>query len=152
MGISLFKKKDFFSKEEKEQIVTSIRAAEKCTSGEIRVFVERRCRFMDALDRAKEIFTELIMENTEHRNAVLLYVATKDRQLAIYADTGIHEIVGQQFWEDEVNKILLQFDKANYANGISKCVTEIGEALQLNFPYHAGEDKNELPDEIIFGN
>ena len=149
--MSLFKKKDFFSKEENEKIVAAIRSAEKCTSGEVRVFVESKCRFMDPLDRALEIFAELKMENTEDRNAVLLYVALKDRQLAIFADKGIHEKVGQQFWEEEVNKILLQFDKENYAEGITNCITKIGEALVENFPYDKDTDKNELPDEIIFG-
>lgn len=148
---SLFKKKEFFSKEENDKIVAAIRHAEECTSGEVRVFVESKCKFIDPLDRAIEIFTELKMQNTQDRNAVLLYVALKDRQLAIYADSGIHEKVGQQFWENEVNKILLQFDRENYSDGISNCVTKIGDALKENFPYDKDTDKNELPDEIIFG-
>ncbi|MEO5781934.1 MAG: TPM domain-containing protein [Ginsengibacter sp.] len=149
--MSLFKKKEFFSKEENEKIVESIRSAERSTSGEVRVFVESKCKFIDPLDRALEIFAELKMEKTEDRNAVLLYVALKDRQLALYADKGIHEKVGQQFWEEQVNKILLQFDKENYAEGISNCITKIGETLMENFPYNIDTDKNELPDEIIFG-
>lgn len=148
---SLFKKKEFFSAEENEKIVQAIRDAEKCTSGEIRVFVESHCTFINALHRAEEIFSELKMENTQDRNAVLLYVALKDRQLAIYADSGIHQKVGTQFWEEAVNKILLHFDKQNYTNGIVHCITEIGNALEANFPYNNKEDKNELPDEIIFG-
>ncbi len=149
--MSLFKKKEFFSKEENEKIVAAIRSAEKFTSGEVRVFVESRCKFIEPLDRAMEIFSELKMENTKDRNAVLVYVALKDRQLAIYADSGIHQKVGTIFWEESVNRILIHFDKKNYANGISHCVTEIGDALKENFPYNKEEDKNELPDEIIFG-
>ncbi len=148
---SFFKKKDFFSAEENEKIVDAIRTAEKCTSGEVRVFAESRCRFIDPLDRALEIFAELKMENTSNRNAVLLYVALKDRQLAIYADSGIHKKAGTRFWEEEVNKILLHFDKKNYANGISHCITAVGNVLKENFPYDKEEDKNELPDEIVFG-
>lgn len=149
--MSLFKKKEFFSKEENEKIVAAIRDAEKCTSGEVRVFVESKCKFIDPLDRAVEIFSELKMQNTQDHNAVLLYVALKDRQLAVYADSGIHEKVGDQFWKEVVNKILSHFNKKNYAEGISQCIKEIGEALQENFPYNKDEDKNELPDEIIFG-
>ena len=149
--MSLFKKKDFFSKEENEKIVQSIRDAEKCTSGEVRVFVESKCKFLDPLDRALEIFAELKMENTEDRNAVLVYVALKDRQLAVYADKGIHEKVGDQFWQQVVTTILSHFNKENYADGISQCIKEVGGALQQNFPYNKDTDKNELPDEIIFG-
>ena len=148
---SLFKKKQFFSKEENDKIVAAIRNAEQCTSGEVRVFVESKCKFIDPLDRAVEIFSELKMGDTQDRNAVLVYVALKDRQLAVYADKGIHEKVGDQFWRQVVSTILSHFNKEIYADGISQCVTEIGEALQEHFPYNKETDKNELPDEIIFG-
>ena len=145
------KKKEFFSKEENEMIVAAIRDSEKQTSGEIRVFIENKCRFIDPLDRAKEIFFQLKMENTEYRNGVLYYVALKDRQLAIFADSGIHNAVGEQYWKDVVNRILLFFNKENYAKGIQEGVLKIGEALKTHFPYESSTDKNELPDEIIFG-
>jgi uncharacterized membrane protein len=145
------RKKDFFSKDENELIVRAIRNAEQQTSGEVRVFVESKCRFIDPLDRALEIFSELKMENTQDRNAVLLYVALKDRQLAIYGDKGIHEKTGDEYWKMAVNTMVSHFNKENYATGISQCVTKIGEALQQYFPYDKKTDKNELPDEIIFG-
>jgi uncharacterized membrane protein len=145
------KKKEFFSKEENEMIVAAIRDSEKQTSGEIRVFIENKCRFIDPLDRAKEIFFQLKMDNTEHRNGVLYYVALKDRQLAIFADSGIHNAVGEQYWKDVVNRILLFFNKENYAKGIQEGVLKIGKALKTHFPYESSTDKNELPDEIIFG-
>ncbi len=152
MGLFPFsKKKPLFSAEENEQIVTAIRNAEKCTSGEVRVFAESHCRFVDPLDRALEIFEELKMEGTKDRNAVLVYVALKDRQLAVYGDRGIHEKTGPDYWRMEVSKMISQFNKENYAAGISQCVTEIGQALQHYFPYDNMTDKNELPDEIIFG-
>ena len=152
MGIfPFFKKKPFFSEEENKQIVNAIVNAEMRTSGEIRVFIEDRCRYIDAMDRALEIFANLKMDQTEFRNAVLLYIALKDHQLAVYGDKGIHEKVGSEFWDIEVKKILAHFNKDDYAGGISNCVTEIGESLQLHFPYNKEIDKNELPDEIIFG-
>ena len=131
--MSLFKKKEFFSKEENEKIVQSIRDAEKCTSGEIRVFVESKCKFIDPLDRALEIFAELKMENTEDRNAVLLYVALKDRQLAVYADKGIHEKVGDQFWQEVMSTILSHFNKENYAEGISYFFNTLADPVSIIF-------------------
>ena|SRR5436305_3329115 len=144
-------KKEFFSKEENELIVQSIRDVEKQTSGEVRVFVESKCRFIDALDRAMEIFSQLKMQNTAERNAVLVYVAIKDRQLAVYGDEGIHQKTGDTYWKVAVNNMLLHFNKENYATGIAHCVSMIGDALKEHFPYDTGSDKNELPDEIIFG-
>src|ERR1700692_1452657 len=97
---SFFKKKPFFTAEEQAQIVAAIASSEKQTSGEIRVYVESHCRFVDPLDRAAETFYGLKMEKTEAHNAVLVYVATKDRQLALYGDKGIHEKVGDKFWNE----------------------------------------------------
>lgn len=145
------KKKEFFSIEDNEMIVQAIRDAEKQTSGEVRVFVESHCRFIDPLDRAKEIFSQLKMEQTVLRNGVIFYVAIKDRQLAVFADSGIHAATGQQYWEDVVKYILSLFNNESYAIGIKECISKIGEALKNHFPYDEKTDKNELPDEIIFG-
>ena len=151
LRIPFFSKKEFFTPGEKNQIVEAIRMAEKQTSGEVRVYVESRCRFVDPLDRAAEVFWMLKMEATDQRNAVLVYVAVKDRQLALYGDKGIHEKVGDVFWNEKVNKILHHLNKESYADGIIRIVGEIGEALRFHFPYNREEDKNELSDDIVFG-
>lgn len=151
MKIPFFSKKDFFSAEEKKQIVDAIREAEQQTSGEIRVYVESRCRFVDPLDRAAEVFTLLQMEKTSAHNAVLVYLAVKDRQLAILGDAGIHEKVGEVFWQQQVSKILSEFRRDHFSEAIAKMITEIGEALRTHFPYDRQTDINELPDDIVFG-
>lgn len=145
------KKKDFFNYEEQEQILAALREAELRTSGEIRIFVESRCRFVDAIDRASELFFQLRMDATQQRNGVLLYVALRDHQVAVYGDEGIHQKVGPQYWEIEVQKMLRHFREQHPAEGIVECIGDIGEALHQHFPYDRGTDKNELPDDIIFG-
>jgi uncharacterized membrane protein len=151
LNIPFFKKKDFFSEEEKKQIVAAIQEAEKQTSGEIRVYVESRCRYVDPLDRAIQVFAFLNMGKTSARNAVLIYVATKSRQLAIFGDQGIHEKVGDEFWRSEIMKILSQYRREHVAGAISKVVKDIGDALKYHFPYDRQTDINELPDDIVFG-
>jgi len=148
---SFFKKKDFFTEEEKLQIIEAVRNAEKRTSGEVRVFVESHCSYMDAIDRAKEIFSELRMNETADKNAVLVYVALKDKQLAVFGDEGIHTKLGNDYWNAEVRKMISNFNKENYAEGIKEVVKDIGEALTQLFPYNNDTDKNELPDDIVFG-
>ena len=148
---SFFKKEDFFTEEEKLQIIEAVRNAEKRTSGEVRVFVESHCSYMDAIDRAKEIFVDLKMYETVDRNAVLVYVALKDKQLAVFGDEGIHSKLGNEYWNAEVRKMISKFNKENYAEGLKEVVTDIGEALTQHFPYKNDTDKNELPDDIVFG-
>jgi uncharacterized membrane protein len=147
----LRKKKSFFPEEDTRVIVKAIRHAENQTSGEVRVFVESRCSWMDAMDRAKEIFFSLKMDKTEQRNAVLVYVAIKDRQLAVFGDEGIHQRVGNEYWNRVVGEMLASFNSNNYGEGIGNCVIQIGDALKTHFPFNRETDKNELPDEIVFG-
>ena len=131
-------------------MLEAVREAERMTSGEVRVFIESRCRYVNAVDRAKEVFHALKMEATRERNAVLLYVAMRDKQLALWGDTGIHEKVGDDFWKTKVTEILHHFKKDNYARGIATIVREIGAVLGRYFP-HVDGAKNELPDDIVFG-
>jgi uncharacterized membrane protein len=151
MRFPFFKKKEFFSTEEKKQIVEAIQLAEKETSGEVRVYVESNNPFVDPIDRAKEIFLKLKMQNTEHRNAVLLYIAIKDRQLSLFGDEGIHQKVGDDFWNDAVKNMIETFTSKNIPAGIVNCLKQIGDTLKEKFPYDASTDKNELPDDIVFG-
>lgn len=143
--------KPLLDEEENRLIVKAIRQAEKRTSGEVRVYVESRCRFVDAIDRAAELFFSLQMENTADRNAVLVYVALKDHQLAVFADEGIYKKTGPDYWNNVVREMLGNFNRKDYAKGIAECVIQIGEALTTYFPYDKETDKNELPDQIVFG-
>ena len=144
-------KKEFFTADEKQIIAEAIQKAEQRTSGEVRVFVESRCRYVNAIDRAVEIFGNLQMYKTDLRNAVLVYVAIKDKQLAVFGDEGIHQKVGNEYWANEVIKMITAFNRDNFAEGIRQCVLNIGEALCTHFPYDKNTDKNELPDDIVFG-
>lgn len=148
---SLFKRKDLFTVSENERIVSAIRNAEKRTSGEVRVFIEPKNPLVDPLERAALIFTKLEMDETDHRNAVLLYIATKHKELALYGDKGIHEQVGTEYWQNEVKLMLQNFKDNHLVDGIVNCINHIGETLNEKFPYIPTEDKNELPDDIIFG-
>src|SRR4051812_40938674 len=111
MGIfPLFKKKAFFSPEEKERIVSAIRSMEQQTSGEIRVFVESKNPFVAPVDRAAELFFRLKMEKTDHRNGVLLYIATKHKELALFGDEGIYNATGAEYWDNAVKNMIAKFN------------------------------------------
>ena len=148
---SFFKKKAFFSDHQKHQIEDTIRKAEKKTSAEIRVFVESHNYLVDPLERAKEVFLLLNMDKTAKRNAVLIYIAIKHRELALFADEGIYNLVGKDFWNHAVQEMIKHFKSDNIVKGIENCIEQIGQTLKDKFPYDAGTDENELPDDIVFG-
>jgi uncharacterized membrane protein len=145
------KRQKFFSAEQETRIVNAIREAEQQTSGEVRLYIESKCRFVDPLDRAAEIFLHLKMNETADRNAVLVYVATVHQQLAIFADEGIYNKEGQQFWNNAVRTMIKEFKKENYTEGLVEIIHKTGQLLKTHFPYDAATDKNELPDDIVFG-
>lgn len=150
---SLFKPKQqkFFSQQEESTIVEAIRQAEQQTSGEVRLFVESKNRFVDPLDRAAEIFMQLQMHQTANRNAVLVYMAVTHHEFAVYADEGIYKKAGQVFWNDAVKGMISEFRKDHISEGICEVVYKIGQLLKSHFPYDPSTDKNELPDDIVFG-
>ena len=143
------KAKDFFTEEELKAIVSSIKEAEKQTSGEIRLYIEDGSK-AEPLDRAAFIFEELEMHKTEQRNGVLIYLAIAHKKFAILGDAGMHQLVHETFWDEIKAKMLLHFKKGNFKSGLQEGIYLIGETLKVKFPYH-NEDKNELPDEIVFG-
>jgi uncharacterized membrane protein len=148
---NFFKPVEFLSASEKEKIIAAIKDAEQKTSGEVRVYMESRCRFVDPLDRAGEIFWSLKMDQTAERNAVLVYVAVKDHQMAIIGDEGIHKKVGDEFWNQEISKMRLHFQQEHYMDALVLAIGDVGRALVHHFPYDRKTDKNELPDDIVFG-
>lgn len=153
MGLFSFgkKKPEIFSEQEQEKIVHAIAEQEKRTSGEIRLYVEPACTFIDPVDRAREVFHTLKMDQTQDRNAVLLYIAYADKQLAIFADEGIYTAMGSAFWNAEVTKILSEFSAHHFVDGVLEIISDIGSALTEKFPYNGDTDRNELSNDIVFG-
>ena len=152
MLLNLFKRrKPIFAEQEIAKLKLAIAAAEKSTSGEIRVYIESRCRYVEATDRAAELFIELKMQETVARNGVLIYLAMEDRQLAIWGDQGVHERLGNEYWQQRIEEMLNSIKQLDYLSGITYCIEQVGNALSTHFPYQRATDQNELSDEILFG-
>ena len=144
-------RKDFSLKTKDEnEIVEAIRTAEKRTSGEIRVHLEKSSGSQDIFERAMEVFHHLKMDNTKEENGVLIYVATEDRNFVIYGDKGINDKVEDDFWESTKDVILEHFKKGNFKQGLVDGILMAGEQLKRHFPWQE-DDENELSDQISKG-
>lgn len=143
------KVEDFLTKEEEQEIVEAIRMAEKNTSGEIRVHIEKTTS-KDPFDRALEVFRELRMDETELQNGVLIYLAVEDHHFVICGDKGINDLVQHDFWDCTKEIMRAHFKNGNFKQGLIDGITRAGEQLQRYFPWQAG-DKNELSNEISRG-
>ncbi|HTO16184.1 MAG TPA: TPM domain-containing protein [Edaphocola sp.] len=152
--MAIFSKKNnlLLATDDADEVVSFIRKAERNTSGEIRVFIESKCEYVNAMDRALEIFLKLEMSKTINRNAVLVYIAKIDRQIAIVGDEGIHEKVKDvNLWDESLSILKAYFKKDAFKEGIIKVVENIGKELNKYFPADGNSNRNEIPDEIVFG-
>jgi len=139
----------FLTAIEEQEIVQAIQAAEQNTSGEIRVHIEKTCE-KPTLERAKEVFFDLKMNQTKDRNGILFYIATESHQFAILGDEGINNVVPANFWDEESKIITSYFAINKNSQALVEGIFLVGEKLKHFFPYQS-EDTNELTNEISKG-
>ena len=48
--------------------------------------------------------------------------------------------------------MIAAFSGQHIVDGLVECIGQIGNTLSQKFPFIPTEDKNELPDDIVFGN
>jgi len=137
-----------FFKEEELYISNAVSEAERGTSGEIRVHIDRYCK-TNPLLKAQNLFHHLKMDETELRNGVIIYVSIDDKQVAIFGDKGINEKVEADFWDSTLTKMTEQFKQGKMVEGISAGLIEAGIKLKTHFPI-SDNDINELPNEISY--
>lgn len=140
--------KNFFTEEQRQKISEAIGAAERNTSGEVRIHVDNSCK-IDVLDQAAEVFKKLKMHETDLRNGVLFYLAVDDHKFAILGDKGINEKVPTNFWDMIRDQMLEHFKKKEFTEGLIKGIGMAGEQLKTYFPLQSS-DRNELSDDMSF--
>jgi uncharacterized membrane protein len=105
---------------------------------------------MAPVDRAVEVFDMLKMDNTKDRNGVLIYIAVKSKQFAIYGDKGINDKVADDFWNCTKDIMLNHFKNGNNKQALVDGIINAGEQLKEHFPYQ-DDDTDELSNEISKG-
>ncbi len=139
----------FISREEEQEIISAIKVAEKNTSGEIRVHIEASTE-KNHDERALEVFYLLEMNKTKDENAVLIYVAVKDKKFVICGDKGINKLVPEGFWTTTKDIMQNHFKQGNFKQGIVDGILKAGEELKEHFPWQI-DDEDELSNEISKG-
>ena len=131
------------------RVKAAIEQAEVQTSGEIVVSVAPF--FWGNIEKAaRRAFVRLGVARTELRNGILFFIVPSRRSFVVLGDQGIHEKVGQSFWEDVAKHLTENFRKGSFTDGLVQGIGEVGEQLKTHFPYERATDVNELPDDIDF--
>ena len=147
MGRSANPKK-FLSAEESARVAKAIEEAERRTSAEIKLVIVRHS-WGDIKVKAARAFRKMGLDRTELRNCVLIMLVTTNREFLVYGDQGIHEKVGQGFWDDVRSLMAEKFAAGEFAKGLAGAVKRAGEKLAEYFPNRA-DDRNEISDEVAY--
>jgi putative membrane protein len=85
---------------------------------------------------------------TETRTGVLIYVCMAPHRIEVIADSGIHEKVGEQEWQELVAEIAREARDGRLSDGLTAAIARTGALLARHFPCSA-RNPNELPDRVL---
>ena len=132
------------------QIEQAIKASERAHRGEIRFAIEGALHLahlrVSTRERARQVFAELGVWDTEENSGVLIYVQLVDRRIEIIADRGIAQRVAQGEWDAICRAVQAAFKAARYAEGALAAIQAVTAILAHHFPARA-VNPNELPDK-----
>lgn len=142
------KTKEFLNRLDHPRITAAISSAEKTTSGEIRVFIDRGALAGDPLAAAEKKFLELGMQKTAERNAILIFVAPEAQKFAVVGDEGVHQKCGVEFWQHLVEAMRAHFKREEFTDALVEAIESAGQLLARYFP-RQHDDRNELADHPV---
>jgi uncharacterized membrane protein len=132
------------------RIEQAVKASERGHRGEIRFAVEGPLHLahlrLSPSARARQVFGELGVWDTEGNNGVLIYVQLVDRKIEIVADRGIAARVEQAEWDTVCRAMERSFKSGQYEAGALAAIQSVTAILARHFPPGA-QNPNELPDK-----
>ena len=138
------------------RIEQAIAVSERSHQGELRLVIEANLPLAGLLrdqsprQRAVQLFGELGVWDTEHNCGVLIYLQLLDRRVEIVADRGIHQRVGEAFWNAVCRRLEASVREGQYEAGTLRALDEVTAALAEHFPATV-DNPDELPNApLIF--
>ena len=102
--------------------------------------------------RARQLFAELGVWDTEYNSGVLLYLNLCERKVEIVIDRGIEKATEQAVWDEICATIIGTLARQQYREAVITGVFQIGEILNQFYEHSIPDQSNELSNEpIILG-
>ena len=130
------------------RVEEAVRAAERRTSGEVRVAVARFYFWGNVEVAAGHAFDRLRVAHTRRRNGLLIFVAPRRHCFAVLGDVAIHQQVAPTFWRRVADAMTAEFRRGDLTAGLVRAVGVVAEELANPFPPDPGEGINELSDAV----
>lgn len=149
--------KRFFTKQDEYAIALAVEEAEHGHVGEIQVVIEgcipaKQAYFQDTCARARQLFAELGVWDTEYNSGVLLYLNLCEHKVEIVIDRGIKQATTQEVWEQICLNIVQELKQKQFRQGVIEGVKQIGQILDQYYDRKIVDLKNELGNKpIILG-
>ncbi|MEK6478690.1 TPM domain-containing protein [Catalinimonas sp. 4WD22] len=113
-----------------------------------RFFISAESLRQQAEGKAKQLFVEQSISQTEQRTGILLYISFFEKHASILPDIGISEVVEQQVWDDILQQLVNDMRTSSYAAAISHAIISCGKVLEESGIQKAVDDDNELPNKV----
>ena len=139
---------DHFIPDAQEQLlVAAIREQEARTSAEIRVCVTDKVIFRPKR-YAWRVFEKNGMRNTRNRNAALIVMMPRVKQIVMLGDSGLDAVVSAGYWKDAVAAMVKCMNDRGPLASLQEGLRCLGDQLAVHWP-RSPDDVNELADEIL---
>jgi uncharacterized membrane protein len=116
-----------------KRIESAIAAAERRTSAPIHVSLAPH--FWGELRKtAERAFDRLGLTATPERNGILFFVAPTRREFVVLGDVGIHQHVGQDFWDHVAAAVSSRIKQGDLTDGLVHGIETVTDELERRFP------------------
>ncbi len=146
--------KRYFSKQDQMAIARAVTEVECGHVGEIQVVIEghlpvNQAYFQNTRMRARQLFAELGVWDTEFNSGVLLYLNLCERKVEIVIDRGIRQATEQAVWDEICQKMIAQLVHKQFRLAVVTGVMRIGAVLNRFYTDSMQEQNNELGDAPV---
>lgn len=138
-----------------DEMAAAIEAGERGHLGEVRFAIESRLAplaVLDGLDapaRARQVFAQLRVWDTECNNGVLFYVLMAEHRIEIVVDRGIAAKVSASEWNDICARMQERFAHGQWRDGSLAGIGAANALLARHFPGDGRANPDELPDRPV---
>lgn len=146
--------KRYFSKQDQDAIAQAVTEAECGHVGEIQVVIEghlpvNQAYYQETRMRARQLFAELGVWDTEYNSGVLLYINLCERKVEIVIDRGIQQATEQAVWDDICQDITAQLAQKQFKMAVVTGVVNMGKVLNQFYVQSVKDENNELTNHPI---
>jgi uncharacterized membrane protein len=143
-----------FPREVLREIQQAIAAGEQLHRAEVRLIIEAALPLSEVLDniharaRARMLFSDYRIWDTEENCGVLIYVNLADHEVEILTDRGVGRLVQAHEWQAICNGMTRDFANDHYREGMLNALTSLNAVLHQRLPSD-GRRENQLSDKPI---